>query len=161
MKNNYKSALKRIIENQKMGISFESEDLISEAQTDIYEFGAKHGVAVWIDPKVGFIKDYDLSISKEEFMSLADPLDDCDDDEPIVDGFWDEYEPGDIYVMELYQLVALLEFQNTILPDYSIVSRKNIKERASKAASGFWENLSAEERSRIARERGKAGAAKR
>lgn len=158
MKRDYKTAVRRILDNSKTGVSFDSDQLIAEVKTDIVEFGAGREISAWIDPKDNFVKDYDFAISREGDKEL-ELLN--DDEFDTINSFWNIYKDDDIYIMELYQLLTILEIQNTILGDYNFLSKKARKSRASKGGSGFWANLSPDERSRIARERGKAGAAKR
>lgn len=155
MPNNFSSALERILKNNNS--SFESEKLLNEIQTDIFEFGATKKVAVFIDSD-NFIKDYDFNTSKEEFIEQNEQEPEFND---IKDSFWGEYKESDIYVMTLSQLLALVEIQNMIIKEPKIIERSIMSKNASKGGSSFWKNLSPEERSRIARERGKAGAKKR
>lgn len=139
--------LQHMINKSTRESSFDNAELTTKVVTYICKFGANCQVLAWCDPKDNFVKYYDFIMPEEQ------------------DAFLKDKNTDDIYKITLSELNAVLSLQGGLLHDlYAIVPKddifKELKNR-SKAGKATWAKLSPEERSRIARERGRAGAAKR
>lgn len=158
--NNYKQLLERIAKNSRNlinvisqdtpNISYYDEELYYEALSDQREFGADCRVLVWCDPKDDFVKDYDFILDEKDNS--------C---------FLEGRNESDTYQATIDELIFILKFQSSIITDFGLISHEVLKQQAvankkkSEAGKKGWAKLTPEERSRIARERGRAGAEKR
>lgn len=158
--NNYKDLLNHIatsnqnimymIDQDAPSLSYDNSELLHEAISDQLEFGSGCQVLVWCDPKDVFIKDYD-------FIILNDNN----------DNFMNNKKQTDVYRVTIEELIFILKLQSSLMNEYRIIPVNFIEKFAksnkkkSEAGKRGWAKLTPEERSRIARERGRAGAKKR
>ena len=154
----YKKLIKSVIarqDNRTGRVSYDSEDLINEVLEELnsgYKLDQK--VLVWLD-KDGFIKDYEI----DDPVSVIDVI--CKD---AIQSFLDYKNNEDIFEIKLIDLYNILKLQDSIFSNYKLIPFEQFerqRQNKSKAGKASWSKLSPEERSRIARERGKAGALKR
>ena len=147
-------------QNNRTGrVSYASEDLINEVLEELnsgYKLDQK--VLVWLD-KDGFIKDYEIddtvSVIDEESSAIY---------KDAIQSFLDNKDVSDIFEIKLIDLYTILKLQDSILNDYKFISIEQFerqRQNKSKAGKASWSKLSPEERSKIAKERGRAGALKR
>ena len=157
--NNYKDLINRIATNNQSimyminqdtpSLSYDNSELLHEAISDQLEFGRDCQVLVWCDPKDVFVKDYDFILNDNN------------------DNFMNNKKQADVYKVTIEELIFILKLQNSLMNEYRIIPVNFIEKFAksnkkkSEAGKKGWAKLTPEERSRIARERGKAGAKKR
>ena len=154
----YEKLIKAVIarqNNQTGRVSYASEDLINEVLEELnsgYKLDQK--VLVWLD-KDGFIKDYEI----DDTVSVIDVI--CKD---AIQSFLDYKNNEDIFEIKLIDLYNILKLQDSIFSNYKLIPFEQFerqRQNKSKAGKASWSKLSPEERSKIAKERGKAGALKR
>ena len=154
----YEKLVKAVIarqNNQTGRVSYDSEELINEVLEELnsgYKLDQK--VLVWLD-KDGFIKDYEI----DDTVSAIDAI-----YKDAIQSFLDYKNNEDIFEIKLIDLYNILKLQDSIFNDYKFISIEQFerqRQNKSKAGKASWSKLSPEERSKIARERGKAGALKR
>lgn len=81
-----------------------------------------------------------------------------------IQSFLENKDVNDIFEIKLIDLYNILKLQDSILSNYKLISIEQFerqRQNKSKAGKASWSKLSPEERSKIAKERGKAGALKR
>ncbi len=158
----YEKLIKSVIarqDNRTGQVSYDSEELINEVLEELnsgYELDQK--VLAWLD-KDGFIKDYEIddtaSVIDEESSAIY---------EDAIQSFLENKDVKDILEIKLIDLYTILKLQDSILSDYKLISFEQFerqRQNKSKAGKASWSKLSPEERSKIAKERGRAGALKR
>lgn len=154
----YEKLIKAVIarqDNRTGQVSYASEDLINEVLEELnsgYKLDQK--VLVWLD-KDGFIKDYEI----DDTVSVIDVI--CKD---AIQSFLDYKNNEDIFEIKLIDLYNILKLQDSIFSNYKLIPFEQFerqRQNKSKAGKASWSKLSPEERSKIAKERGKAGALKR
>lgn len=138
-----------IIDQDAPSLSYNNSELLHEAISDQLEFGSGCQVLVWCDPKDVFIKDYDFILNDNN------------------DNFMNHKKQADVYQITIEELIFILKLQSNLMNEYRIIPANFIKKFAksnkkkSEASKKGWAKLTPKERSRIARERGRAGAMKR
>lgn len=138
-----------MIDQDAPSLSYDNSELLHEAISDQLEFGSDCQVLVWCDPKDVFIKDYDFILNDNN------------------DNFMNNKRQADVYRVTIEELIFILKLQSNLMNEYRIIPadfiKKNVKANKKKSEAGKkgWAKLTPEERSRIARERGRAGAKKR
>lgn len=154
----YEKLIKAVIarqDNRTGQVSYASEDLINEVLEELnsgYKLDQK--VLVWLD-KDGFIKDYEI----DDPASAIDAI-----YKDAIQSFLDYKNNEDIFEIKLIDLYNILKLQDSILSEYKLIPFEQFerqRQNKSKAGKASWSKLSPEERSKIARERGRAGALKR
>ena len=158
----YEKLIKAVIarqDNRTGQVSYDSEELINEVLEELnsgYKLDQK--VLAWLD-KDGFIKDYEIddtaSAEDEESSAMY---------EDAIKSFLDNKDANDIFEIKLIDLYNILKLQDAILSEYKLIPFEQFerqRQNKSKAGKASWSKLSPEERSKIARERGRAGALKR
>ena len=154
----YEKLIKAVIarqDNQTGRVSYDSEELINEVLEELnsgYKLDQK--VLVWLD-KDGFIKDYEI----DDTVSVIDVI--CKD---AIQSFLENKNNEDIFEIKLIDLYSRLKLQDSIFSKYKLIPFEQFerqRQNKSKAGKASWSKLSPEERSKIAKERGKAGALKR
>ena len=154
----YEKLIKAVIarqDNQTGRVSYDSEELINEVLEELnsgYKLDQK--VLVWLD-KDGFIKDYEI----DDTVSVIDVI--CKD---AIQSFLDYKNNEDIFEIKLIDLYNILKLQDSIFSNYKLIPFEQFERQRrnkSKAGKASWAKLSPEERSKIAKERGRAGALKR
>lgn len=158
----YEKLVKAVIarqDNRTGRVSYDSEELINEVLEELnsgYELDQK--VLVWLD-KNGFIKDYeidDTASAEDEESSVIY--------KNAIQSFLENKDVNDIFEIKLIDLYNILKLQDSILSEYKLIPFEQFerqRQNKSKAGKASWSKLSPEERSRIAKERGRAGALKR
>lgn len=158
----YEKLIKAVIarQNNRTGrVSYDSEELINEVLEELnsgYELDQK--VLAWLD-KDGFIKDYEINdtasvIDEESSVIYKD----------AIQSFLENKNNKDIFEIKLIDLYNIFKLQDSILSEYKLIPFEQFerqRQNKSKAGKASWSKLSPEERSKIARERGRAGALKR
>ena len=138
-----------MIDQDAPSLSYDNSELLHEAISDQLEFGSGCQVLVWCDPNDVFIKDYDFILNDNN------------------DNFMNNKKQADVYRVTIEELIFVLKLQSSLMNEYRIIPANFIKKFAksnkkkSEAGKKGWAKLTPEERSRIARERGRAGAKKR
>lgn len=154
----YEKLIKAVIarqDNRTGQVSYASEDLINEVLEELnsgYKLDQK--VLVWLD-KDGFIKDYEI----DDTVSAIDVI-----YKDAIQSFLDYKNNEDIFEIKLIDLYNILKLQDSIFSNYKLIPFEQFerqRQNKSKAGKASWSKLSPEERSKIAKERGKAGALKR
>lgn len=154
----YEKLIKAVIarqDNRTGRVSYASEELINEVLEELnsgYKLDQK--VLVWLD-KNGFIKDYEI----DDTVSVIDVI--CKD---AIQSFLDYKNNEDIFEIKLIDLYNILKLQDSIFSNYKLIPFEQFerqRQNKSKAGKVSWSKLSPEERSKIAKERGRAGALKR
>lgn len=154
----YEKLIKAVIarqDNRTGRVSYDSEELINEVLEELnsgYELDQK--VLVWLD-KNGFIKDYEI----DDTASAIDAI-----YKDAIQSFLENKNNEDIFEIKLIDLYNILKLQDSILSNYKLISIEQFerqRQNKSKAGKASWSKLSPEERSKIAKERGRAGALKR
>lgn len=154
----YEKLIKAVIarqDNRTGQVSYASEDLINEVLEELnsgYKLDQK--VLVWLD-KDGFIKDYEID-------DTASAIDATYKD--AIQSFLENKDVNDIFEIKLIDLYNILKLQDFIFSNYKLIPFEQFerqRQNKSKAGKASWSKLSPEERSKIARERGRAGALKR
>lgn len=153
-----KDLIKAVIarqDNRTGQVSYDSEELINEVLEELnsgYKLDQK--VLVWLD-KDGFIKDYEI----DDTVSVIDVI--CKN---AIQSFLDYKNNEDIFEIKLIDLYNILKLQDSIFSNYKLIPFEQFerqRQNKSKAGKASWSKLSPEERSKIAKERGRAGAFKR
>ena len=158
----YEKLVKAVIarqDNRTGRVSYDSEELINEVLEELnsgYKLDQK--VLAWLD-KDGFIKDYEIddtaSAEDEESSAIY---------KNAIQSFLDNKDANDIFEIKLIDLYNILKLQDSIFSNYRLIPFEQFerqRQNKSKAGKASWSKLSPEERSKIARERGRAGALKR
>lgn len=154
----YEKLVKAVIarqDNRTGRVSYDSEELINEVLEELnsgYELDQK--VLVWLD-KNGFIKDYEI----DDTASAIDAI-----YKDAIQSFLENKDVNDIFEIKLIDLYNILKLQDSILSEYKLIPFEQFerqRQNKSKAGKASWSKLSPEERSKIAKERGRAGALKR
>ena len=109
MKHGLEQLTKRMRFNREHNISFDGEDLMSEAE-DIELYGSKAFAAVWCDPEDNFVKDYHVINTDDDNDTEEQAAIDADKAE-----FSKDRNTNDIYIITLLELMDALEYQDRIL----------------------------------------------
>lgn len=158
----YEKLIKAVIarqDNRTGRVSYDSEELINEVLEELnsgYKLDQK--VLVWLD-KNGFIKDYEIddtaNAKDEEELNVY---------KDAIQSFLENKDVKDILEIKLIDLYTILKLQDSIFSNYKLIPFEQFerqRQNKSKAGKASWSKLSPEERSKIAKERGRAGALKR